>query len=266
MTATKAVATALRTLAVLHALALGVVGCGGTSSGGDQQCSYGGKLFEVGDRFPDTDGCNTCSCGSDGRVSCTLLACETCESVQTRYADAIDEAKTCDPERTDQCNKPFAEGLACGCNTFVNVEQESALAAASGAQQRYEAMACGEGIVCGPCRAPLSAYCSAEGRCEPLFEDGEAACKVNGVVYKSGTSGIADPISCNECQCQDGRLNCTEIGCPIDCPPGTAFGTQCAQCGPTDACQVVEHACLPTCSDTCEQGACIDLLCKQVCG
>jgi hypothetical protein len=37
-------------------------------------CSYGGKSYSVGDGFPSTDGCNTCSCTARG-VICTLRAC-----------------------------------------------------------------------------------------------------------------------------------------------------------------------------------------------
>jgi hypothetical protein len=248
------------------ALTLSLIGCGGTSSSSDQHCAYGEQSYEPGQTFPAKDGCNTCSCGDDGQVHCSLLACETCESVQTRYASAIDEAKTCDREQLGQCSRLITEGLACGCQTFANAEQPDAISAALSAQQQYMAMACGGGIVCGPCRAPVSAYCSAEGRCEPVFDDSDAACKVNGVVYKSGSSGIDDPVSCNQCSCENGELACTEIGCPIACPAGTAYGTQCAQCGPTDACEIVEHACLPTCDDVCEQGACSDGICRSSCG
>jgi hypothetical protein len=95
---------------------------------------------------------------------------------------------------------------------------------------------------------------------------GEAACKVAGVIYPSGASGIPDPTSCNKCGCEDGQLSCTEIGCPIECPAGTRYGTQCARCGPTDACEVVEHACLPTCTDACVNGFCSNGICRQVCG
>lgn len=259
----------LRFLVVLGISAIAALvaaGCGGASSTNDAQCTYGDHTHDRGERFPADDGCNTCVCEADGRTSCTLLACETCDSVQARYAAAIEETKTCDPGQNDQCSKLITEGLACGCQTFVNAAKTEALAAALAAQQQYSDMSCGGGVVCGPCRTPTSAFCSSEGRCEPLFGDGEVACKVNGVVYKSGTGGIADPVSCNHCECRDGQLSCTEIGCPVPCPPGTAYGTQCAQCGPTDRCEIVEHACLPTCSDTCEQGVCIDNICKTVCG
>jgi hypothetical protein len=254
------------TLGVPMLGALAAAGCGGVSDAVEEACAYGDRSYARGERFPADDGCNTCSCEADGRVSCTLLGCETCDDVSSRYSAAMEAARECEPQQDGQCSELVTEGLACGCQTFVNPANADAIGAASTAQQRYVDMGCGQGIVCGPCRAPTSAFCSSQGRCEPLFEDGDAACKVNGVVYKSGESGIADPVSCNDCQCEDGKLLCTEIGCPIACPSGTAYGTQCAQCGPTDACDIVEHGCLPACSDVCEQGFCIDGICRTTCG
>ena len=40
-----------------------------------RDCVYAGKQYAQGDTFPSTDGCNTCSCGADGQVACTLRAC-----------------------------------------------------------------------------------------------------------------------------------------------------------------------------------------------
>jgi len=101
---------------------------------------------------------------------------------------------------------------------------------------------------------------------------GEASCEVDGQVYASGATGIGDPQSCNTCTCEDGTLACTEIGCPEPCPAGTAYGTSCSQCGPTDACEVVRHACLPTCNlssdcaDLAELWFCSAGTCRNVCG
>jgi hypothetical protein len=248
--------------------ALAVAACGGSSSGSDElQCIYDGRTYDVGQTFPDQDDCNTCSCESDGRVACTLLACDSCGDVTNRYDEAMAEARSCDPERTDQCSKQVIEGLACGCQAFVNASKTSAITEAGVAQARYQELSCGGGVVCGPCLAPISAYCSAAGRCEPVYDNGAgAACKVNGVVYESGAAGIPDPSTCNECECSDGQLICTEIYCPNACPPDEIYGSQCAQCGPADDCEVVEHGCLPVCEDTCDEGACVNNVCKSLCG
>ena len=99
----------------------------------------------------------------------------------------------------------------------------------------------------------------------------KASCEVGGQVYASGEGGIDDPFSCNTCACVDGVLACTEIGCPDPCPDGTTSATSCSQCGPTDACEVVRHACLPVCSTTqdCADAGlsfCAGGVCKNVCG
>jgi len=39
-------------------------------------CSVNGRLYQYGMTFIPADDCNTCTCGSDGRVACTLIACE----------------------------------------------------------------------------------------------------------------------------------------------------------------------------------------------
>jgi hypothetical protein len=107
----------------------------------------------------------------------------------------------------------------------------------------------------------------------PCWERQGVACKVNGVVYPSGTSNIPDPVSCNSCSCEGGSLGCTTIGCHKDCPAGTAEGQRCAQCGIADGCDTVESGCLPACNDDsdCESEypnpmpSCVDGICKQVC-
>ena len=40
-----------------------------------KSCQYWGKTYKSGESFPAGDGCNSCGC-TDGRVGCTLMACE----------------------------------------------------------------------------------------------------------------------------------------------------------------------------------------------
>jgi len=40
-------------------------------------CEYGGKPYAAGQSFPALDGCNTCTCESNGFVSCSEMACPT---------------------------------------------------------------------------------------------------------------------------------------------------------------------------------------------
>jgi hypothetical protein len=41
-------------------------------------CFYAGDFHETGSVFPADDGCNQCTCLSDGSVACTDMACPTC--------------------------------------------------------------------------------------------------------------------------------------------------------------------------------------------
>jgi len=189
--------------------------------------------------------------------------------LEADYATAFDEASSCDPNAVvEPCTERVVEGLACSCGAFVNPEHEDALARAFDAQSAYQAERCSEGIVCGACLEPVRGQCSAAGRCENVYGLGGRGCKVDGRTYADGDDNIPDPVSCNSCTCSDGELACTKINCPEPCADGTALGTQCAECGPTDACQVVEHACFPTCVDTCGgEGFCLAGVCiSSLCG
>jgi hypothetical protein len=59
----------------LLALTLTLAACDEPAS----TCSYADATYAVGDRFPATDGCNTCECvdssGGEPTVSCTEMAC-----------------------------------------------------------------------------------------------------------------------------------------------------------------------------------------------
>ncbi len=246
----------------------GLISC--TARDCEDACFYNGQRYRVGDAFPSDDGCNTCSCEAGGAVACTKRACSSCDLIEKQYTDALEQARACDPKQSrTQCNYAFGEGLACGCTTFVNASNGKAIDAAKFAQDAYARGNCSRDVQCGDCAAPVTGYCSAEGRCEALWDVGRAACKVGGVVYEDGATNVPDATSCNTCVCTDGALACTEKYCPTDCPPNRAYGTQCALCGPTDACLVVEHACLPVCDTnmgSCPGGACVGGVCRNLCG
>jgi hypothetical protein len=243
----------------------------GSQSGGAPggSCLYQGNTYSDGQNFPASDGCNSCSCRA-GSASCTLRACQTdCAALQDQYAEALKRAKACDPAaQTAQCKGTVANSLPCGCPTPVNESNGQALIDISS----LGTQAAGSCIsLCPACLPPGPATtCTPAGSCEyaPL-RAGEVSCKVDGVVYPSGTTGIPEPMDgCNKCSCENGELSCTEIGCPsqYSCPAGTKFGTQCAQCGPTDACQIIEYACLPSCAGSCVNGFCSGGICRQACG
>jgi hypothetical protein len=245
----------------------GEIGC--TAVGCFDGCLHQGMVYQPFEQFSAGDDCNTCRCLEDGSVSCTTVECAVCRDIESDYARALEQAKSCDYHQSKPCSLAIVEGLACGCEAFVNPGNADAIAQLQALQEQHGAAQCGGDVVCGPCLQPLSARCSImEGHCEPVYEPSSngAGCKVSGVVYANGTGNIPDPFSCNTCECLDGRLLCTEIGCPVACPPDSVEATQCAQCGPADMCEVVEHACLRVCSDSCESGACIDGVCRLECG
>jgi hypothetical protein len=234
-------------------------------------CYYAGNVHAPGESFLADDGCNTCTCAEDGNVECTLLGCNTCDDIGGEdYAAAIQQAKTCDPAQPDPCSKSIVLGLACGCDTFVNPEQTAALDIIENTQRRYSSAGCAEGIACGACAVPARGSCSPKGQCFDEYAPDEEGrgCRAGGVVYPHGASDIQDPFSCNQCQCDDGQLICTEIACEMPCPPNAKPGTSCAECAPNDACLVVEHGCLLLCGGDgeCQRGACVEGVCANYCG
>jgi hypothetical protein len=248
-----------------------LLGCGKSESNPDEgddpsgaPCNYDGREYEHGESFAASDGCNRCSC-DDGGVACTLVDCQpNCDDIASGYAELMEQIKTCDPAAEQPCRLALTEGLACGCGTFGNPAASAAAAELMDLQEQYTEQGCGAGVVCGPCNAPIGAHCTDEGQCE---DDYQPACKVGGKVYGSGSTGIQDPFSCNQCTCDAGVLSCTDLACDMACPPNAVPGQSCAACGPVDECLVVEHACLHVCDTSCANGAsCVQGVCRSICG
>lgn len=56
----------------------------GASCNSPQQeiaCAYNGERYEAGQSFPAEDGCNTCTCGEDGQIGCTEIACPAAQGI-----------------------------------------------------------------------------------------------------------------------------------------------------------------------------------------
>lgn len=66
-----------RVLFLFSTIAILGAGCSSVpfTASDTNRCDYGGATYENGETFAATDGCNTCSCGDDGMVSCTKIAC-----------------------------------------------------------------------------------------------------------------------------------------------------------------------------------------------
>lgn len=77
-------------------------------------CSYGGKTFDAGSSFPSTDRCNTCSCGANGTVYCTKMAC-VCNPDSEPYRNYLGTAASCATIRYSCTTGWHAFTNACGC-------------------------------------------------------------------------------------------------------------------------------------------------------
>ena len=64
----------LSRVGVLLCASVFLTGLGGAECGTGTDCPYNNKMYQTGQTFPSTDGCNTCSC-TNGAVACTLKAC-----------------------------------------------------------------------------------------------------------------------------------------------------------------------------------------------
>lgn len=89
-----------------------------TSGGGSGgTCSYGGQSYSAGDAFPATDGCNNCSCGTTGKVTCTKIACVACDPDNEPNRNYLGTPQTCQTIRFT-CpvgRRPFQNTCGCGC-------------------------------------------------------------------------------------------------------------------------------------------------------
>jgi hypothetical protein len=206
--------------------------------------------------------------GSAG--GCTEPGCSqpasTCQSIRRSYSDTLASARRCDVHGPNECTTRVRSDLLCGCTTFVNGDLYSADDARRDGD-RYEMLGCRDDVTCEPCLEPVRGFCNAQGLCVDASDiGGEPGCRVGGVVSASGASGIPQPGGCGDCSCVSGELFCTVIDCP--CPKDMAYVIGCAQCGPSDVCEVVDHACRPLCPDgACASGTCVNGVCSVgMCG
>jgi hypothetical protein len=93
-------------------------------------CDVDGVHHEVGSSYPSPDGCNTCTCGSNGTSGCTKKACvpKTCGGFAALKCDAgqycsyeieamcgnADASGTCKPLGGPICTAIYAP--VCGCD------------------------------------------------------------------------------------------------------------------------------------------------------
>jgi len=154
---------------------------GGHSSRG---CVVDGEEHAVGESFPSSDGCNTCSCSSNGQVACTLRACvaicggiagltcpedQYCNFSEEARCGAADATGTC-VEKPGACTREFRP--VCGCDDQTYSNACTAAAAGVSVVSTGECGGSTEGTVCGGllgrgcaegefCNFPPEAQCGA---------------------------------------------------------------------------------------------------------
>jgi Pacifastin inhibitor (LCMII)/Kazal-type serine protease inhibitor domain len=175
-------------------------GGGGTPGGDPQVCEFDGGVFQPGDSFPSSDGCNQCFCNENGDVACTERACLTlcggllgascpdgqfCSFPPEAQCGAGDQTGVCSVQ-PEVCN--FQYDPVCGCDgeTYGN----ACTAAAAG----VSVSASGE---CG-----VEPGCQSDSDCPVppcvcLDEDGNGTCDNTCPVPRcdGGECTFADPVA-----------------------------------------------------------------------
>nr|XP_011425447.2 papilin isoform X1 [Crassostrea gigas] len=189
-------------------------------------CRYNGKIYKVGQSFPAVDGCNTCSCSSNGRVRCTLRACvKVC-----RYHGKVYKV-----------GQRFTYGYrSCRCYSKGKV-----ICTKQGRPTKKfynPRKVCYQPKVPGPCRGAIPRwwYNKRTGRCQRFIYGGckgnsnnftsklaclrrcgrttrRKTCRYRGKVYKLGQK-FRSADGCNTCRCRTGgRVTCTRKRCIKTC-------------------------------------------------
>jgi hypothetical protein len=202
------------------------IACSNDAGGGTQAdagsttgtCSYAGKVYQYGDTFKDSDGCNTCSCSQQG-VACTLLACvATCKQGDKTYFEgqsfpSSDGCNTCTCERDG--------GIACTEKACANPCGDTAVSdepnlspppadcglCSYGGRTYFEGQSFPALDGCNTCT------CGASGSvgCTKIGCQGKS-CEFDGKVYQVGDT-FPDELNCNSCSCTESGVACTARYC-----------------------------------------------------
>lgn len=138
------------------ALCAALASCGGKSeSGGSGGASGAGG---------GTGATGATGGGGTGATGGTGGSTATCDMLESAYAAALAEAKTCNPVLSSlQCTQVVDTELPCPCTTYVNPANAAAVAKLASLRAEFDQKQCMEGIACPAiaCIPPQS------GGCEP---------------------------------------------------------------------------------------------------
>ena len=258
--------TAVTALIALLLLSMGIGACSSKSLGSVDAgvtCDYQGKTYALGATFPAGDGCNTCTCGTNGQtgwvVACMLKACPNTDAGLTEGGMADGPISTSDGG-VASCTyngKTYAAGAdftaTDGCNTC---------SCDSGGLARCTQRACASdgGIIDG---AAITGVCSF-GQDQTCNEDQTVSalrgkCQADGscVCGANGTSRAASPYS-GRCLAPD---NITGEGCEFGGklhPVGAIFPFEnpCDTATCTKSGQVTPATSIAACPDASAKNAC----------
>jgi hypothetical protein len=234
-------------LAMVLTLTGCLAGCGGGgASSGTGTCSYGGKTYQVGATFWDTDGCNTCECRSEG-VSCTDTVCVkdggAPPSDGPSTADSADQICTYNGKTypygvtfmsTDGCNECWCVGdettafcTLAGCAKDAAVTGlEASVGTCAYDDQSYPTGATFPATDgCNTCECLWTHYVSCTmmtclgdggtwlGDAPPTIDATDGSCVYDGRTYPPEVSFLATD-GCNSCRCaSNGQVSCTFTTC-----------------------------------------------------
>ena len=197
---------------------IALVGCGGqaksdsSDTGDGVECEYEGQTYEPGDDFPAADGCNSCTCGEDGLVGCTLVDCPPsgCEYDGNTY-DLYERFPAGDACNTCICTEVGVTCETAPCERCDAIENEAAAL-------RDAAKRCNPDIDVEQCTQSISIglACSCPSFVNP--ENADAIAELESAQTEYQDSDCSSGVVCGACLVPV-RGVCSAAGVCEDVPP-----------------------------------------------
>lgn len=138
-------------------------GCAPRSDAGYGPCEKRSVVIPKGGRYVTEDGCQVCTCTSDGGVSCKDLPCDLdCNDDVFVYYEALLTLQSCKVD--SDCTGRFKVGLQCPCAVAINRDAGGSVFASNmaGFRSSYEGGSCDtpcNAFTCKACRTVVGAHC-----------------------------------------------------------------------------------------------------------